>query len=184
MKEDDKEKKIFKAALKLFVENGIDHTSISLICKEAGISTGTPYLYFENKVDLINRLYLSIKKEILDVTATDLSASKLTYESFEKIWTEAVEWGVNSPYAFRFMTQMEASPYFNEDLEAQLANYEDNQLNLIKEGTENRTFKNLPPEYISELIFSHVVYTIKYINRTKTKERRIFFETLLNGIKY
>ena len=63
MKENSKEQRIFEAALKLFVERGVDNTSISLISKEAGIATGTIYLYFENKMDLINKLYISKKKK-------------------------------------------------------------------------------------------------------------------------
>ena len=58
-------KRILDAALKLFIENGIDNTSISLISKEAGVAAGTLYLYFENKVDLIGELGTSIKDESL-----------------------------------------------------------------------------------------------------------------------
>ena len=184
MKEDNKEKRIFDAALKLFVEKGIDNTSTSLISKEASIATGTLYLYFENKVDLINKLYISKKKEILDLICTDPSASTLSYESLEKLWMEAVEWGVNNPHAFRFMTQMESSPYCNEELSAQFAGHVKALIRLIKGSIENKTFKNLPPEYIFEFILNHLIFTIEYITRTKTKERRIFFETLLDGIKY
>ena len=184
MVKDDKEKRIFEAALKLFVEKGIDTTSISLISQEAGIATGTLYLYFENKVDLINKLYISIKKEMLDLICTDPSALALSYESLEKLWMDAVEWGVNNTHAFRFMTQMESSPYCNEELSAQFAGHVKVLIRLIKGSIENKTFKNLPPEYIADLIFTHVVYTIEYIIRTKTKERRIFFETLIDGIKY
>ena len=58
-----KKREFFNAALNLFVEKGIDNTSTALISKEAGIATGTLYLYFENKVDLISELYISIKEE-------------------------------------------------------------------------------------------------------------------------
>lgn len=184
MKENSKEKRIFDAALKLFVEKGIDTTSMALISKEAGIAAGTLYLYFENKVDLINKLYISMKKESLDLMCTDPSASTLSYETLEKLWVEAVEWGVNNPYAFRFMMQIKSSPYGNEELEAQFAGYINNLIRLIKGNIKNKTFKNLPPEYILDLILNHLINTIEYITRTKTKERRIFFETLLDGIKY
>jgi Transcriptional regulator len=184
MKEDNKEKRIFEAALKLFVERGVDNTSISLISKEAGIATGTIYLYFENKMDLVNKLYISKKKEILDLICTDPSASALSYESLEKLWVETVEWGVNNPYAHRFMTQIESSPYGNEEISAQFEGYVKILINLIKGSIENKTFKNLPPEYILETIFTNLINTIEYITKTKTKERKIFFKTLLDGIKY
>jgi AcrR family transcriptional regulator len=38
---EDKKERILEAALKLFIEKGIDNTSIALISKEAGVATGT-----------------------------------------------------------------------------------------------------------------------------------------------
>ena len=62
---EDKKKKILESALKLFVEKGIDNTSTSLISKEAGVATGTLYLYFKTKVALISELGTSIQEESL-----------------------------------------------------------------------------------------------------------------------
>jgi AcrR family transcriptional regulator len=104
--------RIFEAALKLFVEKGIDNTSTYLISKEAGVATGTLYSYFKNKVELINELYISIKSENLTVSFQDLLKSSLSYESIEKFW---MEWGVNNPDKFRFMMQFNSSPYYTED---------------------------------------------------------------------
>lgn len=184
MKEDNKEKRIFEAALKLFVENGIDNTSISLISKEAGIATGTIYLYFDNKVDLINKLYISIKKEILEIICTEPTDSTMSYDLLEKLWMDAVEWGVNNPCAYKFMMQTEISPYCNEELSAQFANYMKVLTKLVQGSVENKIFKELPPEYILETIWTHLICTIGYIAKTKTKERKIFFQTLLDGLKY
>lgn len=46
--------KILDASLKLFAERGYHNTSISQITKEAGVSKGLLYNYFEKKEDLIN----------------------------------------------------------------------------------------------------------------------------------
>lgn len=62
---EDKKKKILESALKLFNEKGIDNTSTTLISKEADVATGTLYLYFESKVDLIRELGTSIQEESL-----------------------------------------------------------------------------------------------------------------------
>jgi hypothetical protein len=44
--------------------------------------------------------------------------------------------------------------------------------------------KDLPPEYILDFLSAHFTFTVEFIIRTKTKERKIFFETLFDGIKY
>jgi len=103
MVEEDKKKRILEAALNLFTEKGIDNTSTALISKEANVAAGTIYLYFENKVDLINKLYLSIKEESMVSSFLYLFEHSVDYDSLEKVWMENVEWGVKNPNKFRFI---------------------------------------------------------------------------------
>ena len=181
---EDKKFRIFEAALKLFVEKGIDNTSTYLISKEAGVATGTMYFYFKSKVELINELYFSIKAENLAVSFQDLLKSSLSYESIEKFWIESVEWGVNNPDKFRFMMQFNSSPYYTEYTQVKFRDFEKNAVKLIEDGIENKLLKDLPPKYIWEFFSAHFTFTVEYIIRVKTKERKIFFDTLLDGIKY
>ena len=45
--------KIYEVAMKKFITKGLEHTSISEICKEAGVSIGSFYTHFENKEGVI-----------------------------------------------------------------------------------------------------------------------------------
>lgn len=54
----EKENLIMEVALKLFAENGFESTSVSSIAKEAGISKGLMYNYFESKEDLLHRIVI------------------------------------------------------------------------------------------------------------------------------
>lgn len=60
-----KEKELFLSAYNLFVENGIEKTSIDDIAKNAGVAKGTFYLYFNDKYDLLNKLILQKSNEII-----------------------------------------------------------------------------------------------------------------------
>jgi TetR/AcrR family fatty acid metabolism transcriptional regulator len=51
--EDSKKDRILDAATKVIAENGYQYATISTIAKEAGMSTGLIYSYFENKLDLL-----------------------------------------------------------------------------------------------------------------------------------
>lgn len=182
MVQEDKKERILNASLKLFVEKGIDNASTSLISKESGVATGTLYLYFENKVDLINKLYISIKEEYMVIMLSNLT-KPLSYESLKNLWMKTIDWGVKNPYKFKFMMQFDPSPYKTEDVEAKFAHIQKDVIRLIEEGIKNKLLKDLPPAYILELILTHISYTMEYILRTKTNERIIFFKTLLDGIK-
>ena len=180
---EDKRNKILEAALKLFIEKGIDNTTTSLISKEAGIATGTLYLYFETKVDLIIELGTSIKEESI-VSFLDFIESSIGYESLEKFWLERVEWGVNNPDKYKFMIQFKSSPYNIKNTNAEIQDHEKKLLNLIEDGIKNKILKDLPPKYIYDFFSAHYIFTVEYIIKTETRERKIFFETFFDGIKY
>lgn len=54
----DKENKIIDSAYKLFMEKGINNTSIQDIVNEAGVAKGTFYLYFKDKYKLQETLII------------------------------------------------------------------------------------------------------------------------------
>jgi len=61
---------IIRAALKLFAENGVTNTSVSQIAKEADISKGLIYNYFDGKHQLLQKVIQEgMKKMPMDVTA-------------------------------------------------------------------------------------------------------------------
>ena len=65
-KDDEKEKSIKEAVIKLILEQGFHGTSISKIAKEAGVSPATVYIYYENKEVMLQDIYLEYSEEIFD----------------------------------------------------------------------------------------------------------------------
>lgn len=51
-----KRDQILKGAMKEFMENGFDAASMNEICRTSGVSKGTIYVYFADKVDLFEAL--------------------------------------------------------------------------------------------------------------------------------
>lgn len=60
----DKRDKIIKVSLQLFAKNGYDSTTIRMIAKEAGISLGLLYNYFDGKNEVLKVIY---NKSVVDV---------------------------------------------------------------------------------------------------------------------
>lgn len=55
-KKDARPNEILDAALTLFVEKGYNATKMEDIARAAGVTKGTPYLYFENKADIFKEV--------------------------------------------------------------------------------------------------------------------------------
>lgn len=69
-----KKSRILEIAAAHFTESGFEHTQVSVIAKEAGVSIGTIYGFFENKEGLfsahINAEIEQAYKELVDTLAT------------------------------------------------------------------------------------------------------------------
>ena len=59
----EKRERFLRAALKLFAANGIQNTSTAEIARAAGTASGTLFLYFPTKQDLIDELAILISRE-------------------------------------------------------------------------------------------------------------------------
>jgi len=66
-----KRKKILQATLGLLSERGFHGFSIKQVASEAGVATGTVYLYFRDRQDLIEQLHMAIIEDVVAVTFAD-----------------------------------------------------------------------------------------------------------------
>lgn len=69
----DTRQKIINAADKCFTKKGMGHTQIKDICREAGVSIGTFYHYFENKDDLILKRFWEFDEPYTELKDSDFA---------------------------------------------------------------------------------------------------------------
>jgi TetR/AcrR family fatty acid metabolism transcriptional regulator len=60
----DKERKILNAATKVFARDGFHGAKISRIASEAGVATGSVYLYFRNKESILHQLFARLWRQL------------------------------------------------------------------------------------------------------------------------
>ena len=65
IKEGNKEKDIIEAAIKVFAEKGYFKSKISKIADVAGVATGSVYVYYENKEDILLKIFEQLWGNIL-----------------------------------------------------------------------------------------------------------------------
>ncbi|MQS38209.1 TetR/AcrR family transcriptional regulator [Streptomyces katsurahamanus] len=67
---------ILETALRLFQEHGYDKTTMRAIAKEAGVSVGNAYYYFDSKASLITGFYDRMSHEHATVTGERLQGAE------------------------------------------------------------------------------------------------------------
>lgn len=116
-KVDDKREAILQATLKLVSENGFHGTAMSKVAKEAGVSAGIIYHYFENKDALMVELYLELKKRSSEAQLTAIDPSQPLRTQIRQMWGVMIRWFIEHPQQTAYVHQFCGSPYFSSEVE-------------------------------------------------------------------
>ena len=102
----EKRKKFLSAALALFVSKGVQNATTAEIAKAAGAATGTLFLYFPTKQDLINALVLTITQEQSTYIKSLLDPALSVHDTFFTVWNGSVRWFLDNPQAYQYSQQI------------------------------------------------------------------------------
>lgn len=107
----DKRSAILNTALDLLVKNGFHNTPMSLIAKDAGVSAGIIYHYFESKEELILALYREVKGNMLGNILAGATSKEDRSEALSQVWLATFHYYASHPQETLFLEQFENSPY-------------------------------------------------------------------------
>lgn len=116
VKDDSKLAAIQEAALHLVVKTGFTGLKMADVAQEAGIATGTLYIYFSSKEALINDLYLKIKSEMMALFE-DIQMDEEDYQQiFREIWMRYFLYCMENPDKMLFAEQFHYSGVIEEEV--------------------------------------------------------------------
>lgn len=84
------------------------------VAKAAGVATGTAYVHYESKEELVYATYLELKAELSAAVLADFDETGEPFETYRHILRGAYEFLADEPERARFLTQLEESPYYEE----------------------------------------------------------------------
>ena len=84
------------------------------VAKEAGVATGTAYVHYESKDELVYATYLEIKEELGIAVLEGYDAAASLFERWNHILKTAYDFLSEEPGRARFLSQLEESPYYEE----------------------------------------------------------------------
>lgn len=142
-KDENKIEQIFQSTLKMVAVDGFGGLRMSDVAKEAGIATGTLYIYFKDKQSLVDALYLHLKKEMAAKYIIKEDFTKPYKQCFDAIWKKYFEATIKNRHASAYIEQYYRSPFYNKkskDVAHQSLSliYE-----LLERGKKEKLIKNI-----------------------------------------
>ncbi|WP_379129522.1 TetR/AcrR family transcriptional regulator [Paenibacillus sp. sgz500958] len=147
-KDDNKNEAIFEATIGLLNEIGFSEISMSKIAKRAGVSSATIYVYFENKEDMLAKLYVRVKDKMSRQMIYKIDDSMPAREVCEKFMRNSLQFILENKDYFMFLEQFSTSPLIDKlCLEDTMTMFMPLHA-LIRKGQERGELKTLEPVYL------------------------------------
>lgn len=188
-KDETKVQMILNTAFKMIARIGLAGLKMSDLAKEAGVATGTVYIYFEDKNQLIRELYHYLMHSNSVTLNQPISENEPLKIKIKKIARNYLDNNVNNPEHSAFLEQYFRSPYFHEDDAARQAEEPALQplYSLLVEGQRQSLIKEADPELLVTLVCGMLnevakvsIYTHKPITHV---EWELTFSVLWDGIR-
>jgi AcrR family transcriptional regulator len=149
--------KIRGALVRVVAQMGIGGTSIGAVAKEASVSAGTIYLHFEDKADLLQKVYLQIKTEFhsIMIAAVQETDSKAM---IHRMWQDMFEFTTARPLDFLFIEYAGAAQVLNEEQARHVAGFQDEIAAMLQRAIDDGTVAPLPVATVTTLLVAPAMH--------------------------
>jgi AcrR family transcriptional regulator len=153
----DRAEAVRHALIRLVARDGFHGTSMAAIAKEAGVATGTAYVHYASKDDLVLATYLEVKHALGEAALAGVDVDASYREQFAQLWMGIQHHLEADPDRARFLVQADSSPYA-EIAHAQAMSAPDDPLmsSPVAAGLLAQMV-NLPPEVLFDLAVGPVI---------------------------
>lgn len=107
-KSEDRRRAILESATHLVATQGLT-ASTAEIAKQAGVSSGSLFVYFDTKSVLINELFVSLKAEMVAAASDGVDADADSRLQILRIWNQWLDWATSFPEKRRALAQLDVA---------------------------------------------------------------------------
>nr|WP_087519725.1 TetR/AcrR family transcriptional regulator [Polaribacter sp. SA4-12] len=151
-----KRQALVDATIQLVNEDGFHNSPMSKIAKMAGVSPATIYLYFENKQDLINKVFIEVK-EIFTRYIFETYEEEMTVEGgFELIWRRISFFKLDQCKEAMFLMHCDFNPIIDKKIRKEGITHLQPLLDLWQRGKEEGIIKPIS----NYLLFAYAINPI------------------------
>ena len=165
----DRPAAIRRALRDLVATRGFHGASMSAIANDAGVATGTAYVHYASKEELVYATYLEIKQELGTAVLNGYDESAPPFERWRHVLRSAFEFLGAEPERARFLSQLEESP-FHEEAHARLVAQGDPLVEVASRPDMAELLIALPTTVIYALSLGVAVRLIAAGNRLTSDE--------------
>ena len=156
---DEKRERILAGAVEAFAAHGFHRARVSDVAKAAGVADGTIYLYFENKDELLARIFEQTLERFWERGEPYVYEAEGADEQLRRLVELHLKFlGENRSLAAVFQVDLRHSPHFLGDVSRRVfRRHLDKLAALIRLGQEQGVFApDIPPGEGAKMVFGAI----------------------------
>ncbi len=152
------------AAIRVIASQGLG-AATATIAKEAEVSNGSLFTYFETKADLFNQLYVELKTEMASAAVDGLPIDGDVREQMLHIWTHWLRWATAYPEKRRTLALLGVSDDIAFESHQAAGKAMADIANILERSRKNGPMRDAPLGFVGALMNAVAEATIDYIVR-------------------
>jgi AcrR family transcriptional regulator len=179
-KSDDKRSAILAAAARVIAAQGLGAPTAQ-IAKEAGVSNGSLFTYFETKADLLNALYLDIKSDLAAASLKGVSPKAAIRKQLQQMWEQRIRWAMSAPDKRHTLAHLNVSDEITAETREAGHRIMAGIAKMMSEARARGPMRNTPHGFLVALTNATADATIEFVatdKRNAAKHIATSFEAL------
>jgi len=165
---DDKRNAIMAAAISVIASEGLG-AATATIAKEAGVSNGSLFTYFETKADLLNALYGELKAEMATAALAGLPTKSSIRKQAQHMWSHWLRWATFSPEKRRTLAHLGVSDDITAASHQAASHAFAGIRELLERSREHGPMRHAPLTFVASLMNALAEATIDFMIREPAK---------------
>jgi AcrR family transcriptional regulator len=161
-KSEDKRDALMAAATRVIAAQGLSAPT-AVIARQAGVSNGSLFTYFETKADLFNQLYLELKTGMASASLDGLRLQAPLREQFAHMWSNWVRWATSSPEKRRALAVLDVSDDIAPGTRAASHQAMAEVARMLERARAQGPMRDAPMEFVSAIMNSLAETTMDYM---------------------
>jgi AcrR family transcriptional regulator len=145
-KDPEKRQAILHAAVREIAEAGLG-ASTAKIARRADLAEGTLFTYFATKDELLNELYIALKREAYQRINTGFPHHAALRARTRHVWTEYLQWAIEKPEERRVSAQLNVSDVVTAETRERIGAERGAVTQTMSELGACGAFRDLPPGF-------------------------------------
>ena len=179
----EKEEAIRRIALQIIQEEGLENLSMQKLAKAANISPRTIYIKYEDKEDLLVKLFVDEVLSAYETAVLENFSEDMEFaEGIRLIWRNTFRYLKNNRPHFSLMQYGKSSPLLNKayrDKNIQEGQFFSPIHRFIKNNIKQGIIKNLPYQVYRSLLFAPLLDLVNEYYEHKERSKQIITEKIV-----